>query len=200
MDSPNSMQRSPADVEFQLHQKWLIDPKLLYVGPRIGEGAHGKVYEGKCRDQNVAIKIVQKSDLPEEMAKRAITATFVCPLDVIKTRLQVHGLPNRNQAGIRAMVSEWMQKHKEFELETGDHATHIDLLAKEQGIASAEKNFVDLPEKSKNGQTHGVLLHCYVQEKLIEKVEKQFKKIEESGFQTAHTYNEMTTLYLAILF
>ncbi|KAH9331230.1 hypothetical protein KI387_003338, partial [Taxus chinensis] len=70
MDSPNSMQRSPADVEFQLHQKWLIDPKLLYVGPRIGEGAHGKVYEGKYRDQNVAIKIVQKSDLLEEMAKR----------------------------------------------------------------------------------------------------------------------------------
>ncbi|KAH9288739.1 hypothetical protein KI387_032856, partial [Taxus chinensis] len=128
----------------------------------------------------------------------AIAATFVCPLDVIKTRLQVHGLPMRNQAGIRAMVSEWMQKHKEFELETGDHAIHIDLLAKEQGIASAEKHFADLPEKAKNGQTHGVLLHCYVQEKLIEKAEKQFKKIEESGFQTAHTYNEMTILYLAI--
>jgi len=27
--------------------KWLIDPKLLFVGPRIGEGAHAKVYEGK---------------------------------------------------------------------------------------------------------------------------------------------------------
>jgi hypothetical protein len=27
--------------------KWLIDPKLLFVGPRISEGAHAKVYEGK---------------------------------------------------------------------------------------------------------------------------------------------------------
>ncbi|GAU29914.1 hypothetical protein TSUD_148220 [Trifolium subterraneum] len=32
--------------EFNLDPKWLIDPKHLYVGPRIGEGAHAKVYEG----------------------------------------------------------------------------------------------------------------------------------------------------------
>lgn len=70
MDSQNSLQRSPAYDEFRLDKKWLIDPQSLYVGPRIGEGAHGKVYEGKYRDQNVAIKIVQKSDVPEEMAKR----------------------------------------------------------------------------------------------------------------------------------
>lgn len=33
--------------EFSLDAKWLIDPKSLFVGPRIGEGAHAKVYEGK---------------------------------------------------------------------------------------------------------------------------------------------------------
>ena len=33
--------------EFRLDAKWLIDPKLLFVGPRIGEGAHAEVYEGK---------------------------------------------------------------------------------------------------------------------------------------------------------
>lgn len=60
MDSPMSLQ-GPSD-EFQLDKRWLIDPKLLYVGPRIGEGAHGKVYEGKYRDQNVAIKIIQAGD------------------------------------------------------------------------------------------------------------------------------------------
>jgi hypothetical protein len=31
----------------RIDPKWLIDPKLLFVGPRIGEGAHAKVYEGK---------------------------------------------------------------------------------------------------------------------------------------------------------
>lgn len=36
-----------ATDEFRLETKWLIDPKHLFVGPRIGEGAHAKVYEGK---------------------------------------------------------------------------------------------------------------------------------------------------------
>ncbi|KAK8928652.1 Serine/threonine-protein kinase HT1 [Platanthera zijinensis] len=56
--------------ELRLDPKWLIDPKLLFVGPRIGEGAHSKVYEGKYKNQNVAVKIVQRGDSPEEAAKR----------------------------------------------------------------------------------------------------------------------------------
>ncbi|RZB59938.1 Serine/threonine-protein kinase STY13 isoform B [Glycine soja] len=47
-------------VEFNLDAKWLIDPKQLFVGPKIGEGAHAKVYEGKYKNQNVAVKIVNK--------------------------------------------------------------------------------------------------------------------------------------------
>lgn len=30
-----------------IDEKLLIDPRLLYIGSKIGEGAHGKVYEGK---------------------------------------------------------------------------------------------------------------------------------------------------------
>ncbi|KAF8408310.1 hypothetical protein HHK36_007459 [Tetracentron sinense] len=56
--------------EFHLDAKWRIDPKHLFVGPRIGEGAHGKVYEGKYKNQNVAIKIVNRGDTPEEIAKK----------------------------------------------------------------------------------------------------------------------------------
>lgn len=33
--------------ELRLDEKWLINPKHLFVGPKIGEGAHAKVYEGK---------------------------------------------------------------------------------------------------------------------------------------------------------
>lgn len=59
----------PTD-EFNLDAKWLIDPKHLFVGPKIGEGAHAKVYEGKYKNQIVAIKMVGKGDTPERMARR----------------------------------------------------------------------------------------------------------------------------------
>ncbi|CAA7405058.1 unnamed protein product [Spirodela intermedia] len=57
-------------TEFRLDSKWIIDPMDLLVGPRIGEGAHAKVYEGKYRNQAVAIKILHKGDTPEEKTKR----------------------------------------------------------------------------------------------------------------------------------
>ena len=47
-DSPVSIHSSEFGTnEFIIDERWRIDPKLLFVGPRIGEGAHGKVYEGK---------------------------------------------------------------------------------------------------------------------------------------------------------
>lgn len=36
-----------SDARFSLDGKLLIDHTQLFVGSKIGEGAHGKVYEGK---------------------------------------------------------------------------------------------------------------------------------------------------------
>ncbi|KAJ4972129.1 hypothetical protein NE237_005228 [Protea cynaroides] len=55
--------------QFQIDEKLLVDPKLLYVGSKIGEGAHGKVYEGRYRDQIVAVKVLNSGNTPEEKAK-----------------------------------------------------------------------------------------------------------------------------------
>ncbi|XP_047174192.1 serine/threonine-protein kinase STY13 isoform X1 [Vigna umbellata] len=56
--------------EFNLESKWLVDPKQLFVGPKIGEGAHAKVYEGKYKNHNVAVKIINKGETPEEISRR----------------------------------------------------------------------------------------------------------------------------------
>ncbi|KAI5417076.1 hypothetical protein KIW84_033214, partial [Lathyrus oleraceus] len=56
--------------EFSLDAKWIIDPKQLFVGPKIGEGAHAKVYEGKYKNQNIAVKIINKGETPEEISRR----------------------------------------------------------------------------------------------------------------------------------
>ncbi|KAG7033090.1 Serine/threonine-protein kinase HT1, partial [Cucurbita argyrosperma subsp. argyrosperma] len=69
--------------EFDLDAKWLVDPKQILVGPRIGEGAHGKVHKGnissqcnynsfsqsRYKNENVAIKIIRRGETPEEIAK-----------------------------------------------------------------------------------------------------------------------------------
>ncbi|KAG8482906.1 hypothetical protein CXB51_024123 [Gossypium anomalum] len=56
--------------DFSIDAKWLIDPRQLFVGPKIGEGAHAKVYEGKYKNQTVAIKVVRRGETPEEIARR----------------------------------------------------------------------------------------------------------------------------------
>ncbi|XP_042442289.1 serine/threonine-protein kinase STY13-like [Zingiber officinale] len=53
-----------------LDPKWLIDPKLLFVGSKIGEGAYAKVYSGKYKNQDVAVKILHNEYNPEDMEKK----------------------------------------------------------------------------------------------------------------------------------
>ncbi|XP_061994797.1 uncharacterized protein LOC133712710 [Rosa rugosa] len=76
--------------EFRLDSKWLIDPKHLFVGPRIGEGAHdAKVYEGKYKNQTVAIKVLHKGETPEEITKRQDKGGLPERLKLICMNLQV---------------------------------------------------------------------------------------------------------------
>ncbi|KAL7583619.1 serine/threonine/tyrosine-protein kinase HT1 isoform X1 [Lactuca sativa] len=51
-----------------IDERVLVDPKLLFIGAKIGEGAHGKVYEGRYGDRIVAIKVLNRGSNTEERA------------------------------------------------------------------------------------------------------------------------------------
>ncbi|XP_031486989.1 pentatricopeptide repeat-containing protein At1g02370, mitochondrial [Nymphaea colorata] len=95
-------------------------------------------------------------------------------------------------------LSEWMDT-KDMKLSRGDYAVRIDLLAKTQGVDSAEKYFHSLPKAKRNWATYGALLNCYCVNKMTEKAESLFGKMKEEKFAcTSLVYNNIMTLYLKI--
>ncbi|KAI4356138.1 hypothetical protein L6164_000185 [Bauhinia variegata] len=57
-----------ASEHLTIDESLLVDPKHLYIGAKIGEGAHGKVYEGRYGDRIVAIKVLHRGNNSEEKA------------------------------------------------------------------------------------------------------------------------------------
>ncbi|XP_010451931.1 PREDICTED: serine/threonine-protein kinase HT1 isoform X3 [Camelina sativa] len=59
-----------------IDQSLLLDPKLLFIGSKIGQGAHGKVYQGsRYGSEIVAIKVVHRGTKPDE--KSSLESRFI---------------------------------------------------------------------------------------------------------------------------
>ncbi|XP_002532865.2 serine/threonine-protein kinase STY13 [Ricinus communis] len=57
-----------APHQLSIDENLLVDPKLLFIGSKIGEGAHGKVYQGRYGDRIVAVKVLNRGSTCEERA------------------------------------------------------------------------------------------------------------------------------------
>ncbi|KAK2981823.1 hypothetical protein RJ640_010340 [Escallonia rubra] len=67
-NSGGSLNGSANGNSFSIDERVLVDPKLLFIGAKIGEGAHGKVYEGRYGDRIVAIKVLNRGSNSDERA------------------------------------------------------------------------------------------------------------------------------------
>lgn len=93
---------------------------------------------------------------------------------------------------------KWMETgNTKNKLNNTDRAILIDLLAKTDGIASAEKYFNSLEKSSKTKKTYGALLRCYCNENMLEKGTELFEKMREMNLApTVLNYNNLMSLYL----
>lgn len=57
-----------ASPKLSMDVRVLVDPQKLFIGSKVGEGAHGKVYQGRYGDRVVAIKVLNNGKSPEERA------------------------------------------------------------------------------------------------------------------------------------
>ncbi|GFP83241.1 serine/threonine-protein kinase ht1 [Phtheirospermum japonicum] len=55
-----------ASADLSIDERVLVDPKSLFIGSKIGEGAHGKVYQGRYGNRIVAIKVLNCGNTSEE--------------------------------------------------------------------------------------------------------------------------------------
>ncbi|KAL3644865.1 hypothetical protein CASFOL_010045 [Castilleja foliolosa] len=94
-------------------------------------------------------------------------------------------------------ICEWMRTQDDIKLLPGDYATHLDLIAKTQGLKSAKKFFEDLPEETRGLATYTTLLSTYVEHKQADSAETIMKKMSECNFpKSPSPYNHMMSLYL----
>ncbi|KAG2310348.1 hypothetical protein Bca4012_024853 [Brassica carinata] len=66
---------SREEKELRIEESLLVDPKLLFIGSKIGEGAHGKVYQGRYGSLIVAIKVLNRGSNPDD--KSSLQSRFI---------------------------------------------------------------------------------------------------------------------------
>lgn len=97
-------------------------------------------------------------------------------------------------------VYEWMNKRAtRYIITTSDTAIQLDLIAKVNGVPSAEQYFLNLSNSLKDRKIYGSLLNAYVHVGMQEKAESLMRKMRNRGYATETLqFNVMMTLYMKL--
>ncbi|KAH6837569.1 Pentatricopeptide repeat superfamily protein [Perilla frutescens var. hirtella] len=90
------------------------------------------------------------------------------------------------------VLYEWMDSSN-LQFSNADEAVRIDLLGRAEGVASAEKYFDGLQEKT--DKTYGALLSCYCRERVLDKALETFEKMNEMNYTSTLNYSNVLSLY-----
>ncbi|MCO5614439.1 hypothetical protein L7F22_068721 [Adiantum nelumboides] len=182
----SALNRTPTR-EFSIDEKWVIDPKLLFVGPRIGEGGQGKVYEGKYQNQSVALKLVQRNGTPEEMAKRenrfAREVTLLCRL---QHKNLVKFIGACKEPTVMVVVTELLQggSLKKF---------LMSIRPKRLDQRMAIKFALDIAEAMECLHSHGIIHRDLKPDNLLLTNDQKMVKLVDFGLAREETLTEMMT-------
>ncbi|XP_042474555.1 pentatricopeptide repeat-containing protein At1g80270, mitochondrial-like [Zingiber officinale] len=110
--------------------------------------------------------------------------------------LAVYNLRKRRVYPMALQFVEWLEASKKIELVERDYASHLDLIAKVNGLQKAEKYIDKIPECFRNEVVYGALLSNYVAAVNVKKAEEVFDKIRDLHLPiTAFACNQLLLLY-----
>ncbi|ESW17131.1 hypothetical protein PHAVU_007G213200 [Phaseolus vulgaris] len=92
-------------------------------------------------------------------------------------------------------IIEWMEMRK-INFSWNNYAVQLDLVSKTKGVVEAENFFSGLPDPAKNKYTYGALLNCYCKELMKDKALSHFHKMDELGYVTSLSYNNLMSLFM----
>ncbi|XP_074588554.1 pentatricopeptide repeat-containing protein At1g80270, mitochondrial-like [Curcuma longa] len=91
---------------------------------------------------------------------------------------------------------EWLEARKKTELDQRHYVSHLDLIAKVNGLLGAEKYFDKIPESFRNEVVYGTLLANCVAAVDVKKAEEVFDKIRDLGLPiTPFACDQLLLLY-----
>eukprot|EP00249_Psilotum_nudum_P017281 c26248_g1_i2 orf=576-1661(+) len=181
MESPTSHAN-----KFSVAGDFLINPNLLFVGQRIGEASHVKVYEGKYCNQIVAVKIFPQAEAPDEAENRE--ARFSRELSLL-SRIQHKNLVKFIGAckePVMVVVTELLQG--------GSLRKYLmSMRPKRLDIRLAIGFALDIAEAMECLHNHGIIHRDLKPDNLLLTADQKTVKLVDFGLAREETLTEMMT-------